>query len=69
MSKMEVILNSEAMSIDEGSTLIALLKSLQLQRNGVAIEINGEFLKPDSDDDIALSHGDKIEIVRFVGGG
>jgi sulfur carrier protein len=47
----------------------ALLRHLQLAHRQVAIELNGCIVPRDAFSDTALQDGDRLEIVRFVGGG
>jgi sulfur carrier protein len=49
--------------------IFALLKELQLNPAGVAIERNGEILDREEWNKIVLDDSDKIEIIKFVGGG
>jgi thiamine biosynthesis protein ThiS len=69
MKTMHVIVNGEAKSLEPGMTVITLLAKLRILRNTVAIEINGEFLEPGEIDGKEIFHGDRVELVRFVGGG
>ncbi|MDY0397156.1 MAG: sulfur carrier protein ThiS [Desulfuromonas thiophila] len=49
--------------------LAALLAELQLDPARVAIEHNGQILRADQYVATGLAEGDRLEIVRFVGGG
>lgn len=55
--------------IDDVETMQQLLSSLDLARQRVAVEINGELVQRDSYRATRLSDGDRVEIVTFVGGG
>ena len=50
-------------------TLTSLIESLGLDAGMVVAEVNGEIVNRSGFADQALSSGDKIELVRFVGGG
>ena len=69
---MELIINGQARAfaeLPEGSSIAALLAVLALQAERVALERNGEIVARDAWADTALSAGDRLEIVHFVGGG
>ena len=50
-------------------TVIDLLAQLQIDPRRVAVELNLVVLKRDAFGSTALSEGDEVEIVNFVGGG
>ncbi|MEI1279226.1 sulfur carrier protein ThiS [Leptospira venezuelensis] len=66
-----MIVNGKEFSIGELSSpdLFSLLESLKLKPETVAIQKNGEILKRDHWKNSFLEEGDKIEILKFVGGG
>ncbi|TGK17438.1 sulfur carrier protein ThiS [Leptospira fluminis] len=49
--------------------IVALLESLRLKPEMVAIQRNGEIVKRESWSGVELQEGDRIEILKFVGGG
>lgn len=51
------------------ATLANLIDSLHLDSGKLVAEVNGELVKRDDFASRALSNGDQIELVRFVGGG
>ncbi len=53
----------------ENFTLAALIASLDMKSDRVAVELNREIAPRDSWPQIALKDGDRLEIVHFVGGG
>ena len=64
------IVNGEERVLAAGSTLGDLLRSLELDPRMVVIEHNRTILRDRAAfDSLALSTGDAIEIVHFVGGG
>ncbi len=69
MKKITVTVNSKPMDVAVGATFNSLLDKLNLPKNNLAVEYNGNFLNPDADADFNLADGDRLEIVRFVGGG
>jgi thiamine biosynthesis protein ThiS len=50
-------------------TLSALIASLDMKSDRVAIELNREIAPRPSWPEIILKDGDRLEIVHFVGGG
>ncbi len=50
-------------------TLTALIESLGMKSDRVAVELNREIAPRDRWQQIALKDGDRLEIVHFVGGG
>ena len=68
-SEIEVRLNGKQRRVAAGLTVGTLLDSLQLKRELVVVELNREILKRERYGEAAVSAGDNIEIVHFVGGG
>lgn len=67
---MQIKVNGEAREVGTGLSLQALLESLSIEAKNLAIEHNGTFIEDDADlAEVALAEGDRLEIVRFVGGG
>lgn len=64
-----ILLNGERFQVNEGSTILDLLKKLELHPQGVAVEHNGHIVKKAEYEKTALNEGDRVEIVHFVGGG
>lgn len=54
---------------DAPFTLIALIDSLGMKPDRVAVELNREIAPRNRWPEIALKDGDSLEIVQFVGGG
>ena len=62
--------NGEERELPAGSSIADLLRAHELDPRMVVVEHNREILRDrDSYPGIALSRGDVIEIVHFVGGG
>ncbi len=66
---MILTINGQAREINQVGTLADLLAQLQLSPERVVVELNGQILCADQLGTNALSPGDKIELVQFVGGG
>ncbi|MCY3825700.1 MAG: sulfur carrier protein ThiS, partial [Nitrospinae bacterium] len=52
-----------------GVSVAALLESMELEVNGIAVALNMEIVRRGEYGDAHLSDGDEVEIVRAVGGG
>ena len=50
-------------------TLVELLKQLDIHQSTVVAEINGKIIERQNFSQTRVSPGQKIELVRFVGGG
>lgn len=66
---MKIICNGETKDIDPGTTLVILIKNLDLNPDTVVAECDGRIIKRDEYDTFVLTEGSVIELVRFVGGG
>ena len=66
---MNVIVNGEPRAIPEGSTVTSLLRQLDLAEERVAVERNSAIVPRSEHARTTLSEGDRLELVRFVGGG
>ena len=65
----KIQLNGDLYEINNGTSLNELLNKLKIQKNKVAIELNGTIVEKDKYPKITLNKGDKVEIVHFIGGG
>ena len=65
----KIQLNGDLYKINKGTNLNVLLNNLKIQRNKVAIEVNGEIVEKNKYPNLILNKGDKVEIVQFIGGG
>jgi thiamine biosynthesis protein ThiS len=65
----EVAVNGDPYRIASGSTLGDLLKELSLDKARIAVEHNLRVVPRAEHGQLRLNHGDKLEIVTFVGGG
>ena len=66
---MFLTINGEDRELGSISTLSDLVAHLGMKSDRVAIEVNRELVPRDRWPTTQLSHGDKLEIVHFVGGG
>jgi len=65
----KIQLNGVSYKINNGTNLNELLNKLKIQKNKVAIEVNGEIIEKKKYTNLVLSKDDKVEIVHFIGGG
>ena len=66
---MEIFVNGESRRIDEGTTVLFLLRNLSLPETRVAVERNRSLVRKTEFAGTVLGEGDRVEIVTFVGGG
>ena len=65
----KIQLNGDSYEINTGTNLNELLNKLKIQKNKVAIEVNGEIVEKNKYPNLILKKDDKVEIVHFIGGG
>ena len=65
----KIKLNGSSYEINSGINLNQLLNKLKIQKNKVAIEVNGEIIERKKYLNLTLKTNDKVEIVQFIGGG
>ncbi|MHB8810434.1 MAG: sulfur carrier protein ThiS [Desulfobulbaceae bacterium] len=66
---MNIICNGEPKDIQARTTLHDLALSLGLNPQGVVAELNGKIVEHGSFAQHPLQDGDRVELIRFVGGG
>jgi sulfur carrier protein len=64
-----VIVNGEPHEMSDGLTVAGLISQLSLNGRRIAVEVNREILDRELYAAHALTNGDEVEIVHFVGGG
>jgi len=65
----KIQLNGLPYEIKQGIKLNELLSKLKIQKNKVAVEVNGEIVEKNKYPELTLNKDDKVEIVHFIGGG
>ena len=65
----KIQLNGDPYEIHNGTNLNELLNKLKIQKNKVAVEVNGVIIEKNKYLNLILSKDDKVEIVHFIGGG
>jgi len=66
---LKIRLNGEEKETEEGTTLPALIESLTLAPERIAVELNGQVVRRPDWPNVTLKEGDRVEVVHFVGGG
>ncbi len=66
---MRVLVNGDPMELPEGLSIEALLEQLKVKREYTAVALNREITPKTQYADTRLKDGDKVEIVRPMGGG
>jgi thiazole synthase len=66
---LEVTLNGEPKQLNDGLSVRGLLVELGFDPAKIAVERNLEIVPRSTYDQVALSNGDRLEIVHFIGGG
>jgi sulfur carrier protein len=66
---MRVIANGEQLDVGDGLTVAAFIRSRDLDPRYVVVERNGEPLERRRYDEVRLTDGDRLELVRAVAGG
>ena len=67
--KIQVFINGKENSCWEKTSLTSLLKDLNIDNDGIAIEINYSVIPKSQYEDTIIKNNDKMEIVQFIGGG
>lgn len=67
--QVQIIVNGEEKILREGITIFRLLDELNIKPQGIAVELNLEIAPKGRYSETVLKNGDRIEIVRMVGGG
>ena len=66
---MTVIVNGEPRDLAPGSSVSALLEALALNPKTVVAQLNDDIVERGQFDATVIQDGDRLELVRFVGGG
>jgi sulfur carrier protein len=62
-------LNGAEREVPSGADVASLVALLELPRDGVAVAVNGEVVPRAEHVGHALREGDRVELIRAVGGG
>lgn len=65
----EIKLNGETRQISGSMSVANLLREFGLEPRKIAVERNLEIVSRSTYDEVMVGSGDRLEIVKFVGGG
>ncbi len=65
----DIIINGEKREIESKTTLLELVKNLEIEDRVVAAALNSEVAKKEQWGECELKSGDRVELLNFVGGG
>jgi sulfur carrier protein len=65
----QITVNGRAMEVAEGLSIDGLLTALGVKREFTAVAVNREIARRHEFDAILLKDGDRVEVVRPMGGG
>lgn len=66
---LQIQVNGQPRDCRSGSTVADLLRELDITTERVAVELNLEILDRKDFEVRGLKHGDRVEILSFIGGG
>lgn len=66
---MRVVINSNSREFKENSTLLEILKELDLEEKVMAAAVNMNIVKQNQWGEFRVKEGDILELLDFVGGG
>jgi len=66
---MNLVVNGEKLEFKELSTAFNLVDKLGYRDQRIALEVNEKIIPKSSYKEYRLSEGDKVEIIKAVGGG
>ena len=66
---MQLMINGEQRTVAQAETVARLLAELGLDPRAVVVELNRVIIRRPALASTALTEGDSVEIVHFVGGG
>lgn len=69
MSEIEIVVNGEPRRLPGPASASDLLRHLGLDPRTIVVELNRKIVRRPQLSETALSDGDTVELVHFVGGG
>jgi sulfur carrier protein len=66
---MQILINGEPRQVRDGASIATLIQDLGLAGNRIAVEVNQEVVPRSTFAERTVQAGDRIEIVRAIGGG
>ena len=66
---MQITVNGKVMKVADGLSIEGLLATLGVKREFTAVAVNREIARRQEFESIRLKDGDRVEVVRPMGGG
>jgi sulfur carrier protein len=66
---MKITVNGTPQEVEEGATVTDVLRALGLDRDGIAVAVRMQVVPRTAHPTYQLVQGDKVEVIRAVGGG
>ena len=66
---MNLFVNGEQKTVASGITIAQMLDSYKIIPASIVVELNEIIAQPETYDNMCLTEGDRLEFIRFVGGG
>lgn len=66
---MKIKINGESKEVETSISVAELLEDINTPAVGVAVEVNREIIPRSKHGSSKLKEGDRVEIIRMVGGG
>jgi thiamine biosynthesis protein ThiS len=66
---MNLFINGEQKTVESGITIARILDSYKIIPATIVVELNEIIAQPETYDNMCLTEGDRLEFIRFVGGG
>ncbi len=67
--RLAILVNGQPRDVEAATTVVELLRRLEIPLRGVAVEVNGKIVPRARHAELLLARGDRLEIVSLVGGG
>lgn len=69
MNQLQVMLNGNLESLEKRIKLGQFLQDKGMEPTAIIVEYNGEIIKEQTWNSVLLQDNDRLEILKFVGGG
>lgn len=69
MNQLKVILNGNEEILEQEMNLVEFLESKGMDLTTIIVEYNGEIMKQEVWTSVMLENHDRLEVLKFVGGG
>jgi thiamine biosynthesis protein ThiS len=66
---MNIFINGEQKTVSSSMTIAQILETYMIVPETIVVELNENIVQPDAYAGSSLAEGDRLEFIRFVGGG